>query len=306
MDIEPQQLITRIQHADFYLDKPTPALLRPWAWVLITFPILSTVGLSILAFFGYGFAATTNISHAATLQLVAAGCLALGEMGSFFATVEVFRKYRRGESKWWDYAAMTISSITTVIAIVVGWAWAMGQDAAWQELVRYNSAIVMSVLAVLDTALAGSEAGMYLGEEAEETKEYQDKFAQWASEQEVILKKLSRMAIRAEEAYFRAQLEDWKAQHITAPTGYVPQAEDKVLPQKEEPEVKMETCWCGARFEAGGYSKHVLAVHAPEIAHCTNGVQARRVLRDKYGTANAGDRKFPTVKALDRWLARQK
>ena len=297
--INPQSLLARIREQDFYLKKPRPAILRPWAWVLVSFPLFSTIGLAILAFFGFGFAAIGDVPNQADLTLWAARCLALGEIGSFFATVEVFRKYRRSEAQWWDWIAIGLSGVTTATAVVVGWAWAIDSTETWQVLVQYNSAIIMALLAVLDTTLAGSEAGLYLGEEAEELKEYQEKYDRWAKKQEVILRKFNDLILESERAYFQTQLSQWEAQNITAPADYVPQAEDKVLePLYNGP---TELCWCGERFPEGTYVEHLEAVHIPEVKDCKNGKEALKLLRQKY-TPN---RNFPTEKGLDRFLQKQ-
>jgi len=296
----PQDLLARIREQDFYLRKPRPAILRPWAWVLVSFPLFSTIGLAILAFFGFGFAATGSIPNQADMTLWAAGCLALGEVGSFFAAVEVFRKYRRKEAQWWDWVAVILSALTTAVAVVVGWAWTIGGVELWQIYVQYNSAAIMAILAVLDTTLAGSEAGLYLGEEAEELKAYQEKYAKWAKEQEFTLRKFNKLIIDAERAYFDTQLRQWESENITAPVEYVPQLEDKILTVEVEPEYNglAERCWCGMVFPEGKYVQHLDLVHVPEVIECENGVAALKALKAKY-TAN---RNFPTKEGLDRWL----
>ena len=288
--ITPQDLLSRIRERDFYLKKPRPALLRPWAWILVLFPLSSTLGLAILAFFGFGFTAVAAIPNQAELTLWAARCLALGEVGSFFAVVEVFRKYRRRETAWWDWVAISLSAITTIAAVVVGWAWATGSSIPWQAAIRANSALIMATLAVLDTTLAGSEGGLYLGEEAQELKNYQEKYDKWARKQEAILRDYNNLIIAAERAYFEAQLRQWEASNIVAPVNYTPQAEDKVL--------VLERCWCGAQYPEGQYTEHFRQVHLPEVQQCQTAAEAVKALKRKYTPS----KHFPSEDGIRRWM----
>lgn len=282
--MESEVIIAQLQERDFYLKKPQNALINPWLWVLVFFPLASTVGLAILAFFGFGFIELDAILpiHAA-LTWLAATALAIGEMGSFFATIEVFRKYGRGESRWWDWVAVVISGLTTISAVAVGYAWITKTEAWWLMPLKENTPLVLSFLAVLDTILAGSEAGLYLSQESREIRDWRKKYEQWARRQEKTIEHYQNMIWRVQEAQWDAALSPENAPQSEAYTG------------------PTERCWCGAEYPQGAYEAHIIAAHVPEIAGYANGAEALAFLKQKY---EKGTKHFPTEAGLESWLSR--
>lgn len=322
-------IIAKLRERDFYLPKPRSFLLNPWLWVLLFFPLASTVGLAVLAYFGFGFAELQSVTNLASLTRLAATCLALGEVGSIFAAIEVFRKYGRGETRRWDWVAVAVSSLTTAVVVAIGWAWAMDIEAWWQAGLRENSALILSVLAVLDTVLAGSEAGLYLGSGSQELKAYQEKYQKWAERQERLIKKYQEASWTIQEKQWMLELNP--PEESFTPSDFVPQAEDKTQPPPlverpelhtpeecvvcgvelvpppgepapaEEPELSPRKCWCGRKY-LGDYKTHFRETHLLEIRRCKSPGGARKVLKAIYGPSH----QLPTREKLAKWLAEVK
>ena len=289
--MEAEPIIAQLQERDFYLEKPRSTLWDLWLWILIFFPLCSSCGLAILALFGFGFLKldTLEAVHAPGTWL-AAFALAVGEIGGFFATIEVFRKYGRGEARRWDWVAVVVSGLTTVSAVTVGMAFLTDTTPWWHAFVIENTPLILSFLAVLDTVLAGSEAGMRLsfGSKAEEA--WQKKYESWAKRQEQTIKRFQDLVWSIEEAKWQAEIEAWNNPNVVT-----------VTTTKEQPIAdSVGYCWCGRTYPAGTYDSHIADTHIPEVKHGRNGREVMAILRDLYPDAE----NLPSEEQWVNWLRR--
>ena len=97
---------------EFWKRPPRPLFQDLRAWSLFVPAILSAIGLSVFAVFGFSFTALPSLDDAVLNRAVVFGglCLAIGgELGTFSSSIEVFRKRAGGQAVLLDYAGLVVS-----------------------------------------------------------------------------------------------------------------------------------------------------------------------------------------------------
>lgn len=131
-------------------------------WSLLIPSILSAVGLFCFAVLAYSFTELQTLPTEFRRLLVVVGAFALAagsEIGTLFAVVEI---YRKGGPHTWDWLALFFSLCTTVASFVLAFAALLLRSVVWVPLLLDWGAIVLGVLAALDSYGGFMEFGLYL------------------------------------------------------------------------------------------------------------------------------------------------
>ena len=300
-------LIATLKKRDFYLEEPKSSLLSPWAWVLIAFPAASTLGLAFLTYFGFRYIQNQapTAFEMARLSNLSAWCLALGEIGSFFAAIEVFRKYGRRETVVWDWVCVVVSGITTAIAASVGQAWMSGSEVWWGVGLKVHGPLLLSALAVLDTVLAGSEAGLYLAQGNERHKRWEKELEKWARRQEALIKRFQELQWSIQERQIEFQLKQqeqmWKEELKAWGQPAQPTQECAEPTPEQQKASECPCCYCGMPVYPIDYEQHCREVHYPEVAEHATAREAYDALISWYSMNGDGDWPLPTLTDVVKW-----
>jgi len=164
----------------FYKPEPREPW-RDWRTYSMLAPILSNaVGASIFFALGLAFAEVANIPDKwrTPLVLVASFGVAIGStFGSIGSGIEIFRKAYKRQATGWDWASLTISVVTTIVGMVMGFAALLGATEEWSRLMTIYGCIVVGAFASLDTGGDMIELGGLFGS-------YEDRIEQWRDERE--------------------------------------------------------------------------------------------------------------------------
>ena len=284
--------ILSLRRQDFYLREPRIPLNDPWAWVLVTFPVISAIGFAVFSFFGFGYTALWFVPEIAKAIFVILGAIALGvggEFGSIFAIIEVARKWGNGTINTGDKVGVVVSALATIAINVTALAWLSKLETLWGSDVQMYSPLAFVVLAVIDATFAGAEAGLYLAQYEKRYQVWQRKFEKWQEKQETRLDIAEDRRLKQEAMYAsQAKLS--------------PYAEATVLPP-------VAGCWCGATVSVDAvpdtwYKEHCQDVHYNEAWCCgvTSAAMAHVQLVAQYGCSVEGALwNFPTVGEVAQW-----
>lgn len=150
---------------------------RDWTWYSLFIPVL-IAGLGVMAFaiLAYSFTEVRNaLAHGWSTRLVVGGAIAMaigGEFGTGFAILEVFRKYTKGEARYWDWVGLCISFVASTMGLFLSWAWLSGIMASWTGFMQDYGPLILGICGVADFYAGWMEAGLYKGT-------YEARFAEW-------------------------------------------------------------------------------------------------------------------------------
>jgi len=202
---------------------PVPAPtgpLRDWRWWTLFIPnLFGAFGLFLFNVPGMGFVRLHSISTVWLNILVIGGTLAMmfgSDVGTLFAILEVFRKYAKRETQQWDWIGIIVSIGASISSSILSWAFQLymvNVQADWIRWAKIYMPLFATTFIILDLALSGAEAGMYLGT-------YEKRLREWEKEDyEPWLRKRDKQI-------------NWELQEYPEATGEY--AEDLLLPVDEQ------------------------------------------------------------------------
>lgn len=166
------------------MNKPTAL---GWRGLSLLLPsILSAVGLFAFAVLAYSFTELQTLPAEFHRQLVIAGAFTLAagsEIGTLFAVVDI---YRKGGPRTWDWIALFFSLCTTVASFILAFAALLLRDLPWVTMALNYGAVVLGVLAALDSYGGFMEFGLYLNS-------YDARLDQWERRQQAETERAHRM-----------------------------------------------------------------------------------------------------------------
>lgn len=124
--------------------------------------ILSAVGLFCFAVLAYSFTELHSLPAEFRRGLVVVGALTLAagsEIGTLATVVDI---YRKGGPRTWDWIALFFSLCTTVASFVLAFAALLLSNLQWVTAALDYGAVVLGVLAALDSYGGFMEFGLYL------------------------------------------------------------------------------------------------------------------------------------------------
>jgi DNA-binding transcriptional regulator YiaG len=124
--------------------------------------VLSAIGLFAFAVLAYSFTELRSLPSEFRRWLVIVGAFTLAagsEIGTLFAVVDI---YRKGGPRTWDWIALFFSLCTTVASFVLAFAALLLRDLQWVTVALNYGAVVLGVLAALDSYGGFMEFGLYL------------------------------------------------------------------------------------------------------------------------------------------------
>ncbi len=134
-----------------------------WRGLSLLLPsILSAIGLFAFAVLAYSFTELRSLPAEFRRWLVIVGAFTLAagsEIGTLFAVVDI---YRKGGPYTWDWIALFFSLCTTVASFILAFAALLLRDLAWVTVALNYGAVVLGVLAALDSYGGFMEFGLYL------------------------------------------------------------------------------------------------------------------------------------------------
>jgi hypothetical protein len=164
----------------FWKPQPRPPF-QDWRTYSLLVPMaFSVIGAAVFSVFTFAFDSIDILSPVVQDAMIvfAAVCVAFGaEVGTPGAVIEVFRKIRRHEHNSWDFVALAVSLLATLVAIAIAFARRIGGDASWTEFViEWGPAVVVGFVA-LDTYGGYIELGALFGS-------YEQRMEQWLAERD--------------------------------------------------------------------------------------------------------------------------
>lgn len=300
--------VLSLRRQDFYLREPRTPLTDPWAWVLVTFPVISAAGFAVFSFFGFGYTALWFVPEVVKAVLVLLGAIALGfggEFGSIFAGIEVARKYGNGTVTTGDKVGIVVSALATIAINVTALAWLSKLETLWGADVQLYGPLAFVVLAVIDATFAGAEAGLYLAQYEKRYQVWERKFEKWQGKQEGRLDVAEERRLEQVDKTEKRKLEQEMA--YASQGGLSPHAEARVFPGISDV-IYAGCCWCGAMAPIVDtdtwHEQHYCNVHYNEAWCCgvTDAVAAHAQLVAKYdGGVEGALWNFPTVGEVAQW-----
>jgi len=142
------------------MNRPKPLGFRGLSLLLPS--ISSAIGFFCFAVLAYSFTEIQDLSAGFRRALVIVGAFTLAfgsEVGTLAQVVEIYRKPAR---VLWDWLALVISGAATVTSFVLAFAVLILRDLAWVSLLRDYGAVVLGILAALDSYGGFMEFGLYL------------------------------------------------------------------------------------------------------------------------------------------------
>ena len=124
--------------------------------------ILSAIGLFCFAVLAYSFTELQSLDAGFRRWLVIVGAFTLAagsEIGTLANVVDI---YRKGGPRTWDWLALTFSLLTTIASFVLAFAALLLRDLLWITGALNYGAVVLGILAALDSYGGFMELGLYL------------------------------------------------------------------------------------------------------------------------------------------------
>lgn len=186
----------------FWKRPPRPLFQDLRAWSLFVPAILSAIGLSVFAVFGFSFTALPSLDDAVLNRAVVFGglCLAIGgELGTFASSIEVFRKRAGGQAVLLDYAGLVVSLLATYAEFAIAHASLAAIERGWTVFFERDGALLLVALSALDAYATFMEAGFYLNSYDQRMESWQRSYERFARG-EYLSKASSEPAIASEAA----------------------------------------------------------------------------------------------------------
>lgn len=192
MSVEFLTLTEREKFAYCPVLPPTPPL-RDWRWWSLVVPSIATAfGLFLFGVFAVDFTQLRELPDQVKFVVVFAGaiCIPFGsELGTVSSVIEIFRKHfgPTGATKL-DWAGLVTSTCTSIVGVVLSWAYLLSSDTSWSVNVKNYGPLVFGALMVLDFTFSLLETGSYLGSYDKRFHEwYKKEFTPWIKGKEKML-----------------------------------------------------------------------------------------------------------------------
>ena len=234
---------------------------------------VQAIGLCCFGIVAFSLTEMGSLPYEYRISLVIAGSFAAaigGDIGTLPSAFEVFRKRRRRQIEWSDWAALIISALASATETIIALSFLGGFNIA-------DSWLRIGTLGLLSVA----DAYFTISEAADWYAMYEERMEQWQKE----YKKASKQG---------------HALGLWDDIGPTPK------PQPE-PESEPETngaglCWCGMECRnRQSYAAHVQHDHYPEIAEYSSGVAAQQEMQKKYAATIPDARwEFPALEWFNR------
>lgn len=141
--------------------QPRPRRFGIMAWALLLPCIVQTIGLCCLGIVAFSLTEMSALPAEYRTWLVVVGSftVAIGSsVGSLPSAIEIFRKRRRGEAEWPDWAALVFSGCASLAETITALSFLGGFDIV-RNLMRV---IILGTLTVLDAYFTISELGDWI------------------------------------------------------------------------------------------------------------------------------------------------
>lgn len=259
---------------------------KPKRWDFMTLAILipvifSAIGLVLMAIESYVFAQFSSMNNELriTVSLISSICMAIGgELGSISNCFEVFSKYIKTKSErcyeWekvngWDWSALIVSFITTLLSFFIASSTRTNVNTAWQNIFSEWLVLPLILLSVADIYSGMIEGGMRLGS-------FDTRMIEW-----IVMRKQNE-----DEIKYLAALET--SNKFT-----------KIMPTQTETQNTLH-CWCGKELKnERAYNAH-LRIHKNEVRQQVDASAALKYLQTTYHYKNS-DFDFPTLSDIIEW-----
>lgn len=173
---------------NYHTPEPLPPSEDPRAKGLKWPGQVAAAGLIIWAFVGYGISGLGLLprSWLDFLTLLGAAALAVGsEAGTLAAIAETFRKHGNEQARPWDWAAIVVSQMTTIIAVLVAWSRLRQETAGWTAFVVDWGPMALAIFASMDIYFGHMEFGLYCSQFDKRHREWEDNYFAWCEREAV-------------------------------------------------------------------------------------------------------------------------
>jgi len=151
---------------EFYMERPR----KPWndwrMWSMLVPIMVSAVGFFVTGVFAFAFSDIEVIPAPVQSVLVIVGSALIifgAELNTPFAAIEVFRKIFTKEANTWDFSALVVSLVGTVINLLVTFASRLTIDPAWRLFILNWGPLLSGFAVACDYYGALVELGFFFG-----------------------------------------------------------------------------------------------------------------------------------------------
>lgn len=313
-------IITRFTEEDYHIPKPKPAIRDSQAWGLAMPAVAGIAGLCAFSILGLISPELKWLPDAFRTNTALVGAIGLaigGEVGSLWTNVCVYRKVATNRVTAWDWSALVVSILATMLAFLLGMSTLM-PEVVWSSFVSTWLRVGLIMVAALDQYAGQMELGLHLGTYDERVQEWEASYHAWLDKMASIygpgatstdtessmIEDIPVKGIPAEDIPVKGIIEadvtavDTPADIsvvdvpgvVKAPTPLPRPLTEPIPPSELESPAELPLhCWCGRELR-GDYEQHLTEVHGAEIVGFDTPAEARDWLRAKYqGVSTGGD-----------------